>query len=155
MTCNILVVDSDASTHEALGEALECEPYELFSAASPDEGMELLRRVDMDLIIAGRHLPGMSGEELLQQMSVEGNRAPGLLIAPASGLGEGSPPHSFPIISKPRNNEELKLLVRYLLEAERLGRENTRLRAQLRVQHAHINCLREILTYLGTNHPVP
>ena len=50
-----------------LGEMLADEPYRVLSAASGEEGLELLRREAVEVILCDQSMPGMSGTEMLSR----------------------------------------------------------------------------------------
>lgn len=63
----VLLVDDDPFMLAVLGEMLADEPYRVLSAASGEEGLELLRREPVDVILCDQSMPGMSGTEMLSR----------------------------------------------------------------------------------------
>jgi signal transduction histidine kinase len=65
----VLLVDDEPGNLDVLGALLE-EDWEVSTAESGDEALELLRRHGpVDLIIADQRMPGMTGVELLAQVA--------------------------------------------------------------------------------------
>ncbi|MCZ6785470.1 MAG: response regulator, partial [Proteobacteria bacterium] len=60
----ILIVDDEAAILESLELTLSSE-YRVFSAESGEEGLEILQREDIALVIVDQVMPGMTGVELL------------------------------------------------------------------------------------------
>ena len=65
MQPKILLVDDDARVTEALQRVLSQEEYEISSALSAEEALELLRQKSVDVIISDEQMPGLSGSEFL------------------------------------------------------------------------------------------
>lgn len=63
----VLLVDDDPFMLAVLGEMLADEPYRVLSAASGEEGLELLRREAVEVILCDQSMPGMSGTEMLSR----------------------------------------------------------------------------------------
>lgn len=60
---HILVVDDDLDLAESLAEVLERRGYAVATAGSGEEGLELFRATDFDLVLTDVKLPGMNGVE--------------------------------------------------------------------------------------------
>jgi two-component system, NtrC family, response regulator AtoC len=67
MRPHILVIDDDASLREALTVVLE-EEFAVHTAATGEEGLALLQRLRIPVIILDLHLPGMPGLEVLTHL---------------------------------------------------------------------------------------
>lgn len=65
---NILVVEDDSSINELLCELLRGAGYEVKSAYSGTEGKLRLEMGEFDLVVLDLMLPGMTGEELIQEV---------------------------------------------------------------------------------------
>lgn len=61
----LLLVDDEANILTSLRRLLRREGYEIFSAASGAEGLELLAREKIHVIVCDQRMPGMSGTEFL------------------------------------------------------------------------------------------
>ena len=64
----IMIVDDDRHINEMLNERLSEEGYEVIAAYSGTEAQLLLAGIKPDLILLDLMLPGLSGEELIQQI---------------------------------------------------------------------------------------
>src|SRR4051794_37439850 len=68
----ILIVDDDRVSSRFLARLLEGEGCVVNTAADGVEGLELLRRKDVDLALIDVWMPGITGLELLGYMRAEG-----------------------------------------------------------------------------------
>jgi two-component system, probable response regulator PhcQ len=66
MLYKILMVDDDPSVIEALKRAFHREPYEILSANSAGEALEILKREPVAVIVSDEKMPGMQGTEFLE-----------------------------------------------------------------------------------------
>jgi PAS domain S-box-containing protein len=115
----VLVVDDEPEILEALRRLLRREPYELLTTESPSQALEWIRQGRIDLLIADERMPGMRGTDLLEQVR---DCSPGtvriiLTAYPGSAtLDYGLSQAVEWLISKPWNDDALRLTIRQLLE---------------------------------------
>lgn len=64
----ILIMEDDMAIHSLIKEALELNGFNTLSAYSGTEGKLLFEQAQIDLILLDLMLPGMNGEEFLQQI---------------------------------------------------------------------------------------
>lgn len=85
----ILLIDDDTSLLVTLRDFLQFEGYEVITAASGEEGIELLESTAPDLIVLDMSMPGMGGLGFLQHISQEGEpQYPVLVLTARSQLAE-------------------------------------------------------------------
>ncbi|MCP4903399.1 MAG: sigma-54-dependent Fis family transcriptional regulator [bacterium] len=130
----ILVVDDERGILESIELTLDTE-YRVYTAESAVEGLEILDREDIALVIADQVMPAMSGVEFLEavlernpsvvRMMLTGYTDLSSLIR---GINEG---HIYRYITKPWEPEELRMDVKRALEAYELGRRNEKLTRDL------------------------
>src|SRR5438093_12183153 len=60
----ILVVDDDHGVRENLAELFELVGYSVLTAANATEGMDALRKQEVDLLLTDYRMPGPNGVEL-------------------------------------------------------------------------------------------
>jgi diguanylate cyclase (GGDEF)-like protein len=66
-TRTLLLVDDEESIVLALKRLLRREGYRILSASSGAEGLELLAKNDVDVIVSDQRMPNMTGEEFLRR----------------------------------------------------------------------------------------
>ena len=145
----ILIVDDEEKIIAALRRLLRREGYDLVTANSGAEALTLLEADPVPLVISDYRMPGMTGVELLREVR---ERWPSTLRIILSGYSEVSTiiaaineGEIYKFISKPWNDEEIKLHVRRALEQYELEEENQRLSRRIATQNER---LRELNTML-------
>jgi DNA-binding NtrC family response regulator len=131
----ILLIDDEAHNREALALLLTHAGYQVQSAASGEEGLELLHKTPFEIVITDLFLPGASGIDILKKVKEDSPYTCVILItgnASAETAVEAMKEGAFDYITKPLNFEKLKILVAKAMEKSRLVAENLYLRQQLR-----------------------
>ncbi|HWU37811.1 MAG TPA: sigma-54 dependent transcriptional regulator [Candidatus Acidoferrum sp.] len=131
----ILVIDDDESLRRVLEYNLAQEGYAVLSAASGEQGLELLKKEGADVVVTDVRMPGMDG---LQVMESVRKIDPNIQVIILTAFGtiemavEAMKAGAFHYISKPFNRDELKLTLRKALHLKDLERENVTLRQELK-----------------------
>ena len=143
----ILFVDDEPHVTSALRRALRGEPYEVLSANSPEEGLEILTQHDISVVVSDEQMPGMSGTEFLAvvrrkypstvRMILTGQAS---LEAAILAINEGEV-HRF--FTKPCNAVDLMVTIRQAIQLKRLAEQSRKLLHQYHVQAAIIEKLEE------------
>jgi DNA-binding NtrC family response regulator len=68
MTHRILIVDDEANHRRALSISLRMEGYEVLQAADGQQALEVLRREEVDVVIADLMMPRVDGLELARRL---------------------------------------------------------------------------------------
>ncbi|MCU0253434.1 MAG: sigma-54 dependent transcriptional regulator, partial [Acidobacteria bacterium] len=109
-------------------------------AASGEEGLRVLSREAVDLLITDLSMPEMDGVELLRRASQESPETPAIVITAFGSKEtaiEAMRHGAVNYLEKPFDVEEMRLHVRNALSARRLSDENRRLKERL-VVHTEI-----------------
>ena len=85
---SILIIDDDTTLRRALRLTLERSGYRVFEAGDGREGLGLLKREIVDLVITDLIMPGMEGLETIRELR---KLNPSLRIIAISGGGRGTP----------------------------------------------------------------
>ena len=131
MNERLLVVDDEPSMREFLDIMLSNDGYQVKTAGSGEEALELYRREDPDLVLTDVKMPGMSGLDLIREIHSFDPAAPIIAItayACADDAIRAVKEGAYDYISKPFQIEDLRIVVRNALETRRLREENRRLR---------------------------
>jgi two-component system response regulator HupR/HoxA len=130
----ILIVDDEPAILESLEMTLGSD-YRVYTAESGEEGLAILERENIALIISDQVLPSMSGVEFLEKAIELDPHAIRMLLtgyadirSMSRAINEG---RIYRFITKPWEPEEVRLNVRRALEAFELATENTQLAAAL------------------------
>ena len=65
---NILIIDDEDVLQDVLTSLLRRDGHHPFNARSGEEGLEVLEREEIDLVLLDLMLPGMSGQEVLREV---------------------------------------------------------------------------------------
>lgn len=140
----ILIIDDEDVLQDVLTSLLRKEGYSTLSARSGEEGLEILQREQVDLVLLDLMLPGISGKEVLEKIRHSYPEQVIIVITAFSsieGAIEAMRRGAFHYIPKPFKNAEVLLTIQSALEKRQLADENRNLRAQLRDRYAFDNIL--------------
>ena len=141
----ILIVDDERSIRELLEIFLKKEGFEVQTAQSVTEALDLIKSTEFDLIVSDIRMPDMSGIDLLRHVRSNNFNGQFILLtafASADTAIQALKMGAFDYILKTENFiEELKLVVRHALENRRLREENTYLRREFKKVHGMGNLI--------------
>jgi len=130
----ILVVDDEVAVIESLELTLR-DDYTVYSATSGEEGLAVLAREEIDLVIVDEWMPAMRGAEFLERALAIRPQAIRMLITGQTDLesvikaiNDG---RIYRYIRKPWDIGDLRLNVKRALETYQLSAENAQLAAAL------------------------
>lgn len=123
----ILIVEDDPAILKGLEASLEEEHYQVHSANDGEEGYQLAREGNVDLIILDIMLPGKNGDEICRDLRAEGVETPILMLTSKKeemekvlGLELGADDY----VTKPFSIRELLARIRALLRrSKRISHE--------------------------------
>ena len=130
---HILVVDDEMGIREALTGILEDEGFEVSTAPSGEEALELVAKHAPDLIMLDVWLPGMDGLQTLEKIR-ETLSVPVIMISGHGNIDMAVKAVQFgayDFMEKPLSLEKVVLRVQRALEQVRLKEENVRLRSSV------------------------
>ena len=130
----ILIVDDHADHAEALSSALEKIPCTTTVANGGPQAMTQLAQEDYDLIITDLVMNDVDGMELLRQSKVRWPDCEVIVVtgyATVENAVDAMQQGAATYLRKPVNLEELRAVVRNVLEKQALRRNNVELRQQL------------------------
>jgi two-component system response regulator HupR/HoxA len=126
----ILVVDDEDAILESLALTLGVE-YEIFTATSGEEGLEIFDREEIALVISDQVMPGMSGVEFFEKVIERNPRAIRMMLTGYAdmpslvrAINEG---RIYRYLPKPWEPDDLRIAVKRALEVYELSSENTQL----------------------------
>ena len=140
----ILIVDDEEVLRDVLDAVLRREGFDVLSAASGEEALNVVDTEDVDLVILDIMLPGISGIDTLRALRIANPNLPVIIITAFSSIDgaiEAMKHGAFHYIPKPFKNEEVVLTVNKALEQRRLTHENERLKAELSDKYSYANII--------------
>jgi two-component system NtrC family response regulator len=140
----ILIVDDEKNYLVVLETLLGAEGYETITADNAIDALGLIKESDVDLVITDMKMPGMNGLGLLEETKKIDQDIP-IIIMTAYGTiemaVEAMKKHAYDYITKPFNNEELKLTVKKALKNYMLIKENRLLNEALSDRYSFGNII--------------
>ncbi len=138
---NILVVDDEPDNLLLLERVLRRD-YNLFTANSGAEALEILETMDVDMIISDQRMPNMTGAELLGKAYERTPDQVRILLTAYSDVKDIvaaiNAGHIYQYLSKPWDPDDLKLTVRRSLESYQLTLDNRTLMTRYRNDEAEL-----------------
>ena len=129
---HVLVVDDEPDIRALVGEILGDEGYEVVGAQGAESARELRRARRPDVILLDIWMPGTDGITLLREWSGAGGLDAPVIVMSGHGTietaVEATRLGAYDFLEKPISLAKLVLTVGRALEADRLIRENLRLR---------------------------
>lgn len=146
----ILIVDDEENVCNALRRSLRKEGYELFFGHEPAQGLEILSKQKVDMVMSDHLMPNMTGLEFLKMVR---DRYPDMMRIMLTGhadmqtaidaINQGN---IYRFLTKPWDDTELKVTLFLAFEQLDLERENRKLLAMVRRQY-------EVMKTLEMEHP--
>jgi two-component system, NtrC family, response regulator len=140
----ILIVDDEKNYLVVLEALLSPEGYEIITADNARSALRLIEESDLDLVLTDMKMPGVSGMELLEQCKKINPEVPVIMMTAYGTIEmavEAMKKHAYDYITKPFQNEELKVTIKKALENYRLIKENRRLSEALSEKHKFSNMI--------------
>ena len=127
----ILIVDDEPLIRESLYEILRIEGLDAHMAASAKEALAVLKKRQIDIVITDMKMPEISGLELLEKVKKTSSETEVILI---TGFGTiesavgAMKKGAYDYISKPINDDEIKIVIRNIIRNKEILNENKNLR---------------------------
>jgi DNA-binding NtrC family response regulator len=131
---HILVVDDDPIIRKSLQELLRLDHYEVGAASDGSEALRKLEQSSFDVVLTDVKMPSVGGFELLSKIK---SSSPDTVVILMTGYGSiddavnGIKAGAYEYITKPLNDNEIKLVIDKSLEHLRLRKENEGLKRKL------------------------
>ncbi|MBR6081055.1 MAG: sigma-54-dependent Fis family transcriptional regulator [Treponema sp.] len=134
MKFTILIIDDEKNIREGLAANFELEDYNVKTASSGAEGLELISHGDIDLVITDLRMNGISGEQVLAKVTAE---TPGIPVIILTGHGsidsavDAMRHGAYDFLTKPLNLDQLTMIVRRALEGREMSLQHQSLKKEL------------------------
>ncbi|MCP5420919.1 MAG: sigma-54-dependent Fis family transcriptional regulator [Gammaproteobacteria bacterium] len=144
----LLIVDDEKDILRTLQLTFTSE-YQVYTASSGAEALDILKSQDIALIIADQRMPGMTGVELLERsIQIKPDTVRIILTGytdTAALIDAINTGRIYQYVTKPWERQDLKLVIKRALESYELGLENQRLLKELQIANER---LKDENTYL-------
>lgn len=138
----LLLVDDEENILNSLRRVLRAEPYRLLVANSGESALEVLTSTSVDLVVSDARMPGMDGATLLAHVQQHWPQCLRILLTgyadvstTIKAINEGQ---IYRYVSKPWDDDELRLIIRQALAYQHSERERERLEKLTREQNCEL-----------------
>lgn len=143
MSC-ILIIDDEPGIRTVLSDILEDEKYSVLTAADGIEGLSILKKENIDLVILDIWLPNMGGIDVLKEIKSDFKEIEVIMISGHANIDlavKAVKLGAFDFIEKPLSLDKLLNIVRNALRLDSLRKENKNLKNSLFMEDQMIgNC---------------
>ena len=130
----VLIIDDEPLMRISISDALKAEGCQVKVAGTGLEGVDLIKKEPLDIVITDLRLPGFDGLHILQTCKEVSSRI-GVVVITAHGSVETAVEAmkigAYDYITKPFSMDELLLIVKRLVKMLELEDENRSLREEL------------------------
>lgn len=144
-SATILLVDDEANILSSLKRLFRAQGYKILTATSGQAGLEVLEENAIDLIVSDMRMPEMDGATFLAQVAARWPDTVRMLLtgfaditSTIAAVNEGK---IYKYISKPWEDNDLRLSVEHALEQRFLKRDRDRLLELTRQQNVELQDL--------------
>ena len=131
---SILIVDDEESMREFLSIMLQKEGYSVKTASNANDALTMIEKEIFSLAVTDIKMPGMDGIQLLTEIR---KVSPDTEVVMITAFGstdtavEAMKKGAIDYVVKPFQIDEMKIIIRNILEKKRLQQENTLLKQEL------------------------
>ncbi|MBV7536505.1 EAL domain-containing protein [Duganella sp. sic0402] len=132
----LLLVDDEANIVSALKRLLRPDGYDIHTASSGEQGLEMLAQLPVDVIISDQRMPGLNGADFLRQARILRPDTIRIMLSGYTELqsvtdavNEGA---IYKFLTKPWNDEQLRAHLADAFHLKEIADENVRLNMEVR-----------------------
>lgn len=148
-SATLLFVDDEANILSSLKRLFRTQGYRILTAESGAQGLEIMERETIDLVISDMRMPEMSGAQFLEKAREKWPDTVRILLTGYAEVGATidaiNKGQIYRYISKPWEDNDITLIVKHALQQKMLEREKQRLEEltlrqneELRELNAHL-----------------
>lgn len=131
----VVVIDDEPLQRGILKAILQDEGYEVYAAASAEEGLKIITEKNADVVLTDINMAGMTGIQMLEYLPDEPSSRPAVVVITAYGTinsaVEAMKMGAFDYLTKPLDKDVIILVVGKAVERMSLLKENIRLHREL------------------------
>lgn len=136
---SVLIIDDEPAICTSLMFALE-DQYQVFTTTSPDEGLVMIGKENIDVVLLDMRIEGVDGLSLIPKL-LEISPKTSIIVMTAFGTIETSVKAmklgAYHYLTKPINLDEVRILIEKSLHINDLKQEVRRLREVLRPEYSY------------------
>lgn len=147
-TPSILIIDDDPNLRKTLADILRAKGYELLAAKNGTEGLALLERNAVNLVLIDLGLPDISGLEVLHRVKADYPATEAIILTGNAALDsaiEAANSGAFSYLSKPYDIDQLILSIQRAVEKRQAEEDRERLILELQAALAKVKQLEGII----------
>lgn len=115
-TKSIIVVDDDETVRNVIARTLQCEGYQVATASSGREALEITATAKFDAMFLDIMMPGMNGQDVLTMMTFGNPDTPVIMLsALPDAEGEALNRGAFAYLRKPASVNDIITIAREAL----------------------------------------
>src|SRR3990172_196865 len=148
----LLFVDDEANILSSLQRLFRPLGYRILTAGGGAQGLEIMEHEEVDLIISDMRMPNMDGATFLEQVQKKWPNTLRILLtgyadvtSTINAINKGK---IYRYISKPWEDNDIRLVVQHALEGQNLEREKKRLESVVLKQNDELKALNNNLEKL-------
>lgn len=138
----VLFVDDEEGVLSAMKRIFMEESYTILTATNADKALAVMERERVHLLVSDHRMPGMTGAELLKEVKTRWPETIRIMLTGHADvnsiMGAVKEGAVYKFITKPWNDEDLRLTVSLALQQYVLMQENRRLKELARAQQLKI-----------------
>jgi two-component system response regulator PilR (NtrC family) len=149
---NIIVADDEQSMREFLDIMLKKEGYKVSLASNGEEVLKLIDKDLFDLVLMDIRMPKLDGISALKNIKALSPETIVIMITAYASINtaiQAMKDGAYHYITKPFNNEEIKLIIKNALEKGNLQKENLLLKQVVRDRYHFGNIIGQSPKMLG------
>ncbi|MCM8765983.1 MAG: response regulator [Candidatus Omnitrophica bacterium] len=142
LSAKILVVDDDPLILETMKDILEIEGFQPLLSSQAQEGLEIIKRDNPDLVITDIKMPGVNGLEFLQRVKEISPELPVIIITGFASLEsaiEALREGAYDYLIKPFEVEKIIAIIKRAIKEKMLAEKNKFLLQELQETSRELN----------------
>lgn len=139
MKSTILTIDDEENIRSGLCDNFELEGYEVKQAANGKDGLALVKKGDIDLVITDLRMDGISGEEVVRHITTENPGIPVIVLTGHGSIDDATKAikmGAYDFLTKPLDLDHLNKIVKNALEGRELKLQKKQLENELEKKKA-------------------
>ncbi len=131
----ILTIDDEENIRNGLADNFELEGYNVKKAANGKEGLNLIAKGDIDLVITDLRMDGISGEEVVRHVTTENPGIPIIVLTGHGSIDDATAAikaGAYDFLTKPLDLDHLNLIVKNALKGRSQSKTISELQEKLK-----------------------